>query len=240
MNRIIKIGVQPLLDVNKEGKVYNSLEALKLLKFLYSRSQTFFSTKSTFFRSLIKRNQAIVKNPSPLSGLPAFKGFENGKCTLSAEGLVVRLYCSISYTFGSASCRKLWDAVFKGVTDDFPFSPDEAKDLRLKLMDERKALVIRHDEAFKGLDFSLCGRSHHHQYNHCWEGFWIPFFSSLFLYRKILSINEPEYLYIIYLLNISALRVSALPIFQARFEEFWSDFHHVIELLCANKGYFYH
>ena len=51
---------------------------------------------------------------------------------------------------------ELWDAVFDGVIDDFPFSLDEAKDLRLKLMDERKAFVIRHDEAFKGMEFSLC------------------------------------------------------------------------------------
>ena len=51
---------------------------------------------------------------------------------------------------------ELRDAVFNGVTDDFPISPEEAKDLRLKLMDERKAFVIRHDEAFKGSEFSLC------------------------------------------------------------------------------------
>jgi Protein of unknown function (DUF4246) len=51
---------------------------------------------------------------------------------------------------------ELRDAVFDGVTDDFPIGPEEAKDLRLKLMDERKAFVIRHDEAFKGSEFSLC------------------------------------------------------------------------------------
>jgi hypothetical protein len=51
---------------------------------------------------------------------------------------------------------ELQDAVFDGVTDDFPFGPDEAKDLRLELMDERKAFAITQDEAFKGFEFSLC------------------------------------------------------------------------------------
>ena len=51
---------------------------------------------------------------------------------------------------------ELQDAVFDGVTDGFPFSPDEAKDMRLKLMDERKAFAIRQDKAFKGSEFSLC------------------------------------------------------------------------------------
>ena len=50
---------------------------------------------------------------------------------------------------------ELRDAVFDGV-DDFPFSLHEAKHLRLKLMDERKAFVLRHDEAFEGSEFSLC------------------------------------------------------------------------------------
>ena len=51
---------------------------------------------------------------------------------------------------------ELRDAVFDEVTDSFPFGPDEAKAMRLELMDERKAFVIRHDEAFKGMEFSLC------------------------------------------------------------------------------------
>ena len=51
---------------------------------------------------------------------------------------------------------ELRDAVFDEVTDSFPFGPDEAKAMRLELMDERKAFVIRHDEAFKGTEFSLC------------------------------------------------------------------------------------
>ena len=61
---------------------------------------------------------------------PHLKGFEYAKCILSAEGLVVRLYCSTWYTFGSASCRKLWDAEFDGVKDDFSLSPDETKEIR--------------------------------------------------------------------------------------------------------------
>jgi hypothetical protein len=51
---------------------------------------------------------------------------------------------------------ELQDAVFDGVTGDFPFCPDEAKDLRLELMDERKAFALKQDEVFKGLEFSLC------------------------------------------------------------------------------------
>ena len=50
---------------------------------------------------------------------------------------------------------ELRDEVFEQV-GGFPFSPEEAKDLRLKLMDERKAFVLRHDEAFEGSEFSHC------------------------------------------------------------------------------------
>ena len=51
---------------------------------------------------------------------------------------------------------ELQDTVFNEVTGDFPFGPDEAKDMRLELMDERNAFVIRQDEVFKGLEISLC------------------------------------------------------------------------------------
>ncbi|KAF8797381.1 hypothetical protein BYT27DRAFT_7125785 [Phlegmacium glaucopus] len=51
---------------------------------------------------------------------------------------------------------ELQDAVFNGVTDDFPFGLDEAKDLRLELMDERKIFSIKQDGAFQGTEFSLC------------------------------------------------------------------------------------
>ncbi|KAF8802211.1 hypothetical protein BYT27DRAFT_7235520 [Phlegmacium glaucopus] len=51
---------------------------------------------------------------------------------------------------------ELQDAVFNGVTDDFPFGLDEAKDLRLELMDERKIFTIKQDRAFEAYEFSLC------------------------------------------------------------------------------------
>jgi hypothetical protein len=49
---------------------------------------------------------------------------------------------------------ELQDTVFSEVTGDFPFGPDEAKDMRLELMIERNAFVIR--QIFKGIEFSLC------------------------------------------------------------------------------------
>ena len=39
---------------------------------------------------------------------------------------------------------------------DFPFSLQEAKALRLELMEERKAFVTEHGKAFEGTTFSLC------------------------------------------------------------------------------------
>ena len=45
---------------------------------------------------------------------------------------------------------ELQDAVFDGVIYDFPFGLDEAKNMRLELMDERKAFAITQDKAFKG------------------------------------------------------------------------------------------
>jgi hypothetical protein len=40
--------------------------------------------------------------------------------------------------------------------DGFPISLEEAKTLRLELMDERKAFVARHDEKFAEATFNLC------------------------------------------------------------------------------------
>ena len=40
--------------------------------------------------------------------------------------------------------------------DEFPISMDEAKELRLKLMDERKNYVVSQTSAFEGQEFSLC------------------------------------------------------------------------------------
>ncbi|KAF9469550.1 hypothetical protein BDZ94DRAFT_1180725 [Collybia nuda] len=50
---------------------------------------------------------------------------------------------------------ELQDHVFKDV-DDFPISLDEAKALRLELMEERKTFVTLQDEAFNDMQFSLC------------------------------------------------------------------------------------
>ena len=45
---------------------------------------------------------------------------------------------------------ELQEAVFDGVIYDFPFGLDEAKNLRLALIEERKAFAITQDRAFKG------------------------------------------------------------------------------------------
>ena len=40
--------------------------------------------------------------------------------------------------------------------DDFPISLEEAKEARLRLMEERKAYVTTHSTAFEGNKFNLC------------------------------------------------------------------------------------
>lgn len=50
---------------------------------------------------------------------------------------------------------ELQDHVFRDV-DDFPISLQEAKELRLKLMEERKVYVLKNDAAFNQHAFSLC------------------------------------------------------------------------------------
>jgi hypothetical protein len=50
---------------------------------------------------------------------------------------------------------ELQDHVFRQV-EDFPLSLQEAKELRLELMEERKDFVVRHDEEFNQHTFSLC------------------------------------------------------------------------------------
>lgn len=47
------------------------------------------------------------------------------------------------------------DKIFQSV-DDFPISMEKAKEMRLKLMEERKTYVADHDQAFMGHEFSLC------------------------------------------------------------------------------------
>jgi len=49
---------------------------------------------------------------------------------------------------------ELQDHILEDV--DFPFSLQEAKTLRLELMEERKAFVLGHGKAFEGSTFSLC------------------------------------------------------------------------------------
>lgn len=51
--------------------------------------------------------------------------------------------------------NELKDKVFEEV-EDFPIGMDEAKEIRLKLMDERKGFVLNHGAAFERNIFSLC------------------------------------------------------------------------------------
>ncbi|CAA7268687.1 unnamed protein product [Cyclocybe aegerita] len=53
--------------------------------------------------------------------------------------------------------RELKDAVFGEVKDSFPIDLKEAKEFREKLMEERKAFQVRHNDAFNfTTEFSLC------------------------------------------------------------------------------------
>ncbi len=47
------------------------------------------------------------------------------------------------------------DKVFENV-EDFPISMDEAKEVRLKLMDERREYGVQYNESFVQNVFSLC------------------------------------------------------------------------------------
>lgn len=50
--------------------------------------------------------------------------------------------------------KELQTQVFEHV--DFPLGMDEAKEIRLKLMEERKDFVFRQNDAFESISFSLC------------------------------------------------------------------------------------
>jgi hypothetical protein len=50
---------------------------------------------------------------------------------------------------------ELKDKVFENV-DDFPISVEEAKEVRLSLMEERKKYVVQNVAAFEEHEFSLC------------------------------------------------------------------------------------
>ena len=56
--------------------------------------------------------------------------------------------------FGKLS-QEISDKIFESV-DDFPIGMDEAKEIRLKLMEERKLYVVDANRAFEGNKFSLC------------------------------------------------------------------------------------
>lgn len=51
--------------------------------------------------------------------------------------------------------NEMKDKIFQSV-DDFPISMETAKELRLKLMEERKMYVVKQARAFEQRDFSLC------------------------------------------------------------------------------------
>jgi len=55
----------------------------------------------------------------------------------------------------AALSTELKDQIFSGV-DDFPISIEEAKKLRLKLMEERSVYQVKQNEAFTNVGFSLC------------------------------------------------------------------------------------
>jgi len=50
---------------------------------------------------------------------------------------------------------ELKEKVFDSV-DDFPIGLDEAKEIRLKLMEERRHYVVSQNSAFENVSFSLC------------------------------------------------------------------------------------
>ena len=56
--------------------------------------------------------------------------------------------------FGKLS-QEICNDVFMGV-DDFPIGMDEAKEIRLHLMEERKRYVIDSNYAFESNEFALC------------------------------------------------------------------------------------
>jgi len=43
-----------------------------------------------------------------------------------------------------------------GSVDDFPIGLEEAKEIRLRLMEERKHYTVKQGEAFTAYEFSLC------------------------------------------------------------------------------------
>jgi hypothetical protein len=61
----------------------------------------------------------------------------------------------LSYGVFSGLAGELQDMVFRSV-DDFPIGTDEAKKLRLELMEERKTYTVTQNGSFTINEFSLC------------------------------------------------------------------------------------
>ena len=57
--------------------------------------------------------------------------------------------------FDTVLPRELGDLVF-GAVEDFPIGMEEAKEIRLQLMEERKASISDQDQQFEEDIFSLC------------------------------------------------------------------------------------
>jgi len=67
---------------------------------------------------------------------------------------VVKDFAKSGKALGKLS-PELKDKVFESV-DDFPISMEEAKEIRLRLMEERKKYVVQNVRAFESHEFSLC------------------------------------------------------------------------------------
>jgi hypothetical protein len=70
-----------------------------------------------------------------------------------SEG-VIRDFAKHGEGFAKLSAE-LKEKVFESV-DDFPIGMEEAKDIRLQLMEERKRYVVHQKEEFEKTTFSLC------------------------------------------------------------------------------------
>lgn len=69
--------------------------------------------------------------------------------------LIRDLYSARSRAKITQLSPELMDKIFESV-DDFPIAMEEAKEIRLKLMEERKDFVVEQKEAFESARFSLC------------------------------------------------------------------------------------
>ena len=135
----------------RNTQIFISRQRIPLMKADLGMSKA----KGEFFYTIFARwsNKTSCrpsKDPIPPSGRPAPKDFEYGKCTLSAEGLVAPLPTCLDRL-----PLELQDALLDSVIYDLPFGLDEAKNLRLALIEERKAFAITQDRTFKGRELIL-------------------------------------------------------------------------------------